>query len=102
MSAQPPTELPPLQLRVRVPGSVLMRQVGDEMVMLNLDREKYYGLNLVGARLMQHAEDGATLEQIAMRLYEEFETEEAQVRADVRRVAAELLQAGLIEEAPAP
>lgn len=93
--------LPSLQLRVRVPEQVLMRQVGEEMVMLDLERENYYGLDPVGARLMQIAESGATLEQVSERLLEEFDVERGQVEADVRRIAAELMANGLLEQAAA-
>jgi len=75
-----------------------MRQVGEEMVMLNLERENYYGLNPVGARLMQIAESGATLGEIGERLLEEFDAGREQVEADVRRIAADLIAAGLLEK----
>lgn len=98
MAVDDSTGLPPLQFRVRVPEQVLMRQVGEEMVMLNLERENYYGLNPVGARLMQIAESGATLEQISERLLEEFDAAREQVEGDVRSIAAELMAAGLLEQ----
>jgi hypothetical protein len=97
MAVDDSTALSSLQLRVRVPEQVLMRQVGEEMVMLNLERENYYGLNPVGARLMQIAESGATLEQISERLLEEFDAAREQVQGDVRRIVAELIAAGLLE-----
>jgi hypothetical protein len=75
-----------------------MRQVGEELVMLNLAKESYFGLNPVGARLMQLAETGATLEQIVERMLTEFEVRREQLEIDVRTVAAELIAAGLIEE----
>ncbi len=86
---------------VRVPEHVLMRSLGDEMVMLNLDVESYYGLNEVGARLMQLAETGATLEQITEQLFGEFEVGREQLAQDVRTVTAELMEAGLLVEGPA-
>lgn len=76
-----------------------MRQVGEEMVMLNLARENYYCLDPVGARLMQIAEPGATLEQITERLLEEFDAARELVEGDVRRIAGELIAAGLLEPA---
>ena len=80
-----------------------MRQVGEEMVMLNLARENYYALDPVGARLMQIAEPGATLAQVAERLLEEFDGARELVEGDVRRIAAELITAGLLEaEIPPP
>ena len=90
-------DLPQLKTSVRVPGRVLMRHVGDELVMLNLDEESYYGLNPVGARLMQLAETGATLEEIVERMLQEFEVKREQLEIDVRTVAADLIAAGLIE-----
>ncbi len=91
-------ELPPLQLRVRIPEQVLTRQVGGEVVMLDLDRECYYGMNEVGARLMQLAEQGATLAQITDRLLVEFDVDRERIEADVRRLAGELMANGLLEQ----
>ena len=90
--------LPPSGTRVRVPEHVLIRSLGDEMVMLNLDAESYFGLNEVGARLMQLAQAGSTLEQITERLFEEFEVGRDQLEHDVRTVAADLIAAGLLVE----
>lgn len=89
-------DLPSPRTTLRVPEHVLMRRIGDEMVMLNLDSEGYYGLNEVGARLMQLVETGATLEQIIEQLSCEFEVEREQLEQDVRALAADLIAAGLL------
>lgn len=101
MTGHDTRDLPPLQASVRVPENVLMRQVGDEAVMLNLAQENYYGLNAVGARLMQIAENGATLEQIVGQLLGEFEVERAQLEIDVRQIAGELIEVGLLDQSSA-
>jgi coenzyme PQQ synthesis protein D (PqqD) len=101
MVADDSATFPSLQMRVRVPEDVLMRQVGEEMVMLNLSRESYFGLNPVGARLMHFAESGASLGDISERLLEEFDAQREQVQGDVRRIAAELMDAGLLVQDPA-
>lgn len=90
-------DLPELKASVRVPERVLMRRVGEEHVLLNLEDETYYGLNPVGSRLIELAETGATLEEIIDRLFAEFEVGREQLETDVRRIAAELMAAGLIE-----
>jgi hypothetical protein len=74
-----------------------MRQVGDELVLLNMDRESYYGLNPSGALLMQFAAAGASIEEIIERMLTEFEVGREQLEADVRIVAADLMAAGLLE-----
>lgn len=93
--------LPPLGLRVCVPERVLMRSLGNEMVMLDLDAESYYGLNEVGSRLMQLAEKGSTLERVAEQLFSEFEVDREQLERDVKAIAAELIEAGLLVEVAA-
>ena len=55
-------------------------------------------MNPVGSRLIELAENGATLEEIIDRLFAEFEVGREQLEMDVRRVAADLIAAGLIEE----
>jgi len=90
-------DLPRLHVMLRVPEHVLMRQVGEELVMLNLAREKYYGLNDVGARLMQLAETGATLGQCIEQLHAEFDVGREQIETDVSRIVADLITAGLLE-----
>jgi len=90
-------DMPQLRASVRVPERVLMRRVGEDHVLLNLDNETYYGLNPVGSRLIELAEDGATLEAITDRLFVEFEVDREQLEIDVLHIAAELAAAGLIE-----
>lgn len=93
-------DLPPLAARVRPPGHVLMRPVGEELVLLNLDQENYYGLNAAGARLMQLADTGATLDEIIGQMLTEFEVKREQLEIDVRKAAADLIAAGLLEVGP--
>lgn len=101
MDGRESRSLPPPGTFVRVPEDVLMRSLGDEMVMLHLGAESYFGLNDVGARLMQLAQTGATLEQITGQLFSEFEVSREQLQQDVRTVAAELITAGLLVETKA-
>ena len=101
MAGSESSEVPALDTYVRVPEHVLMRSLGDEMVMLNLEAESYYGLNEVGARMMQLAENGATLERITEQLVSEFDVGRDELASDVKAVAVELMAAGLLVEASA-
>jgi len=89
----------PLPARFRVAEHVVMRQVDDELLMLNLANENYYGLNEVGARIMQLAERGVSLEEAVTQLAGEFDVGTEQLEIDVARLAGELLAAGLVEDA---
>jgi len=86
---------------MQVPAHVLMRRVGEEHVLLNLERETYYGLNPVGSRMIEIIDAGASLAQVVENLLEEFEVGRERLEADVRSLARELIANGLIQEAPA-
>ena len=90
-------DLPRLDASVRVAEHVLMRRVGEEHVLLNLNNETYYGLNPLGSRTIELADGGATLEEIIDRLFAEYEVGRGQLEGDVRRIVAELIAAGLVE-----
>ncbi len=81
------------------PEGVLAREVEGEMVLLNLNSEQYYGLDRVGAdmvtRLTREPE-----EQAIAALCRDYEVDDHVLRADVERLAQELLEAGLLERRP--
>ena len=74
---------------------VLFQEVNGETVLLNLDTERYFGLDDVGTRfwqlLTQH--DAATA---FSRMLAEFDVDEATLRSDIATLVAELIAAGLV------
>ena len=77
--------------------TVLAQQVDDEIVLLDLHSESYFGLNNVGSRIWQLLQDGADREQIAEALSAEFEVEDQRLMRDVDALINQLLGAGLIK-----
>lgn len=84
--------------RFRIPAHVLHRQVDGEMVLLNLETERYFGLDAIGAdivmRLTEQPVDAALGALVA-----DYAVEADVLRRDVDDLMAELLEAGLIERA---
>jgi hypothetical protein len=78
------------------PDGVLVRKVDDEMVLLNLRTEQYYGLDLVGADIVDRL-TSAPMDQALTALCSQFEVDATVLRADVERLVGELLDAGLLE-----
>ncbi len=76
---------------------MLFRELDGEAVLLDLEGEYYYGLNVVGTRVWQLLEECATMNEVQARLLEEFEVEEEQLGADLERLADDLLEAGLLQ-----
>jgi hypothetical protein len=85
-----------LSNKVSIPAQVMARQVGEETVILDLAAGAYFGLDPVGARIWQLMGEGMTLAEICATMLEEYEVEREQLEADVLRLAAELLERGLV------
>ena len=78
-----------------IPDRVLARQVDDEMVLLDLESEQYYGLDRVGADILTRLTREPEPDAFAA-LRRHYEVDEATLRTDVDRLVAELLDAGLL------
>jgi hypothetical protein len=69
---------------------VVARQVGEEMVLLDLESGTYYTLNEVGAVVWRKLGAGETLDAIVDAIVTEFDAEAPAVRDDVARLVADL------------
>ena len=78
-----------------IPEGVLARQVDDEMVLLDLESEQYYGLDRVGADIVTRLTREPERDAFAA-LRRDYEVDEATLRTDVDRLVAELLDARLL------
>ena len=85
--------------RVRIAQQVMARQVGEEMVMLDLAGGTYFGLDPVGARIWQLLDEGKTLAEICDVMMAEYAVSREEIERDVLRLADELTVNGLIGQA---
>ena len=83
--------------RVRVAPDVMFRLVGDEGVLVNLNTERYLGLNAVGARMWTALGNSGSIEAAYEQLLQEYDVEPARLRADLDEFADRLLGQQLIE-----
>jgi hypothetical protein len=84
---------------VRVPDQVLVRAVNEELVLLNLDNEQYFGLDAVGTAMWK-AVTTTSVTDAVQHLLETFEVDEATVTADLEKLLEELSARGLVEIDP--
>ena len=96
----PPTPEPTAKSTVKPRAGVLAREVGGEMVILDVGLGTYYGLNEVGTRAWTMLAEGVTLGEIERRLLSEFEVDRATLDADLRALVRDLLSHGLIDVLP--
>ena len=88
--------------RVTMPPDVMVRTINGESFILNVQSERYFGLNAVGTRifelLTQSASIGSAFEQTRL----EFDVDVETLQIDFDRLIGELLQQGLLELKAAP
>jgi hypothetical protein len=79
------------------PGGVMLRKLDDESVLLNLDSGRYYGLDEVGTRLYELLTSSPCLETAVRHALDEYDVDEATLRADTATLLTRLVEEGLIE-----
>jgi hypothetical protein len=87
--------------RVKVPEYVLVRHLDGETVLLNLESEKYFGLDRTGTRMWQLATDAPCLETAYGQLSEEFEVDPETLRNHFVELLEQLRENGLLHVIPA-
>ncbi|MEO5680632.1 MAG: PqqD family protein [Acidimicrobiales bacterium] len=82
---------------ITVPAHVLVRELDDEMVILSLQSEEYFGLDPVGARIWQLLASEATVQDAFDTMLREFEVDDTTLASDLDRLIHELSSRHLIE-----
>ena len=85
-----------LQGKLIVSDEALFQEIGGEAVILDLASSSYFGLNAVGTRFWQLAQDGSELAGVCDALLAEFDVDRARLEADLQALLGELCSAGLV------
>lgn len=76
----------------------MIRQIGDESVLLDMKSERYVGLDGVSTRIWQVLTGGGSVQAAYDALLAEFDVEPDRLRNDLEEFVQELLQYGLVEQ----
>jgi coenzyme PQQ synthesis protein D (PqqD) len=87
--------------RVVVPMHVLIRHLDGESVLLNLESEKYFGLDAMGTRMWELVTQLPRIEAAYQALACEFEVEPEVLRAHLAQLLDQLVENGLLNVARA-
>ena len=87
--------------RVVVPSDVLVRILDREAVLLNLQTERYFGLDETGTRMWQLLAEAPRIEHAYDLLLAEFEVEPELLRANLSELIDKLVENGLVQLVPA-
>jgi Coenzyme PQQ synthesis protein D (PqqD) len=83
--------------RVTVPDDVLISQLQEESVILNLDSERYYGLDDVGTRMLSVLSTSSTIEAAYELLRDEYDVDDEVLRRDLLSLIEKLVNQGLVK-----
>jgi hypothetical protein len=87
--------------RAIVPSNVLIRFLDGESVLLNLETERYFGLDAVGTRMWQLATSAPSLDAALTQLVDEYDASPEALRRDLSGLLEHLVENGLIAIQPA-
>lgn len=83
-------------MRYTVPDHVLEENIGDEIVLLSLQRETFFSLNASGIALWAEIKAGKGDEQLNQLLIERYSLDAAQAKTDVSSFVGELIKLDLL------
>ena len=82
--------------RVRVPDDVLISNLQEESVILNLDSERYYGLDNVGTRFLSVLNTEDSIEAAYVVLRDEYDVDAQNLRQDLLELVEDLVKQGIL------
>jgi hypothetical protein len=82
--------------RVTVPDEILISNLQKESVILNLDSERYFGLDDVGTRMFSVLTNSASIEAAYESLAQEYDVDRQVLRDDLIVLIENLLRQGLV------
>lgn len=89
----------PLPTTLMPRPDLVCQELDGEIVILDMQQEQYFGLNVVGARMWQLMSAGKNADQIIETVKSEFDVTEEIVRTDLTALGNQLTDAGLLKSA---
>lgn len=82
--------------KVRLMPNVQLQELDADLVLLDLNRETYFGLDEIGKQMLLHLEHSATIESAYQQLLTEFEVEPDQLWQDLQQFIKRMINHGLV------
>jgi len=97
MSEQPtgPERAAP-SAKVTISENALMQEMGDEAVILNVNNERYYGIDDVGINFWNWLKEERDVDRVLDRAIERYGVDEEILKKDIGVFVVELHHAGLL------
>jgi hypothetical protein len=83
--------------RVALPKDVMISDIGGESVLLNMNSERYFGLDKVGTRMLSVLTESSSIQKAYEVLLDEYDVDAELLRRDLVSLIDKLLAQGLME-----
>ena len=83
--------------RVKMPDEILITGLQGESVILNLNSERYFGLDDVGTRFLSVLTNANSIQAAYETLLQEYDVEGEVLRQDLISIIGQLVDQGLVE-----
>jgi hypothetical protein len=83
--------------RVTVPAHVLVRFLDKESVLLNIETERYFGLDETGTRMWQLVTAAPSVDAAYLQLLDEYDVEAELLRSNLTELLTRLVENGLLQ-----
>jgi len=90
-----------LTMRAVVPAQVLIRHLDGESALLNLESERYFGLDATATRMWELATSLPSIGLALEKLQEEYEVDPEVLRDHLTQLLSGLVENGLLQMLPA-
>ncbi len=87
--------------RAAAPAHVLVRILDRESVLLNLETERYFGLDEIGTRMWQLVTASQDIQAAYQELLAEYDVEPELLRTNLTDLLGQLVENGLLQVLPA-
>jgi len=83
--------------KITIPSTVFVQKVDDEMVLLDMNSENYFGLDTIGTVMWHYLSETHSLAKMLSSMLEEYDVEEDVLRKDITTFVQDLEKNALIQ-----
>ncbi|MEH6660034.1 MAG: PqqD family protein [Parasphingorhabdus sp.] len=81
---------------IKINPDVIYQEVEGEVVLLNTESEKYFGLDSVGAKFWAIASETGNVNEIITRMYDIFDVERDRLTNDINILIKKMIDGGVL------
>ncbi|KAA6187412.1 PqqD family protein [Thiohalocapsa marina] len=87
-------------MKIQISSQILTQTIDDELVVLNIETGRYFGLQASGSRVWRLLEELGDTEAVIDGLLKTYEVDEVTLRRDVDELLTNLIEAQLVTAVP--